>query len=226
MIADISPLLDYFLYRPQHPNFDRDFSSGEWVQAIDHLMAAGYNFKTEKFNEEGFLFRGVSTGFLEALKSQEFGFFSNTSETNLAEQILQIYFITHDLSDAITASSLYKKDQDSAVLIFKASAFNQALEQRKAAVMEVGDMGVIFRYPFLTEPLTLDNLDCILVNDENVEQTKQLAPDFSDKILSVTTGVHHQVLADAKDLLLAHSITPAMPEASDIFPHIQQYKTK
>jgi hypothetical protein len=226
MIDDISPLLDYFLYRPQHPNFDRQFSSGEWVQTIDHLMAAGYNFKAEKFNEEGFLFRGVSTGFLEALKAREFGFFPNTSETNLAEQILQIYFITHDLSDAITASSLYNEGQDSAVLIFKASLFNQALVQRESAIMEVGDMGVIFRYPFLTQPLMLDSLAYILINDDNREQANQHAPEFSDKLLSVATGDHSRVLADAKNILSSHAIMPATPQSSDIFPCMKHYKIK
>ena len=224
MLEDTSPLLDYFLYRPQFPNFDRQFSSGEWTEVIDHLMAAGYDFKPEQFNGDGYLFRGMSCGFLKAFQQQKFEHYSSSAETNRAEQILQIYFVTHNLSDAVTASSLYDNHQDNVVLVFKSSLFNLSLQLGEAAVLNVGDMGVIFRYPFLTQHLALADVDYIIVNESIIEQVKTCLPEFSHRILSVSLGEHNGVLNDAKKCLQAVDVSPTKPEKSELYPCFRKYR--
>ena len=224
MLEDTSPLLDYFLYRPQFPNFDRQFNSGEWTKVIDHLMAAGYDFKPEQFNEDGYLFRGISRGFLKAFQKKKFEHYSDSAETNIAEQIMQIYFVTHDLSDAITASSLYDSHQDNAVLVFKSSIFNQSLQLGEAAVLNIGDMGVIFRYPFLTQHLTLADIDYILVHETIVEQVKECLPEFADRILTVSLGNHSEVLINAQTCLQTIGISAAKPEKTQHYPCLRKYR--
>jgi len=223
MLEDTSPLLNYFLYRPQNLTFDRQFSSGEWGKVIDHLMAAGYSFKPVQFDDVGYLYRGISSGVLNVLEKQDIGHFHDSSETNNAEQILQIYFVTNELSDAITASGLYK-NQDSAVLVFKSSIFNTALSQGKAAVMEVGDMGVIFNYPFLTQKLKLIDLAYIIVNESIVDKTKLLLPQFANRIFSIPVGEHNTVLSEAQKQLENHGITNAKYQSTNVFPSIKKYR--
>ena len=224
MLEDISPLLDYFLYRPQYPNFDRQFNSGEWVEVIDHLMAAGYDFKSEQFNDDGYLFRGMGSGFLDALQEQKFGHCPSPSETNRAEQIMQIYFVTHELSDAITASCLYDMHQDNAVLVFKSSLFNQSLHQGEAAVLNVGDMGVIFRYPFLTQHLTLSDVEYIFVNEAIVETIKECLPAITHRIMSIPVGKQCDVLIEAQKQLASHEIFAANPQETLRYPRLRKYR--
>lgn len=224
MLKDIKPLLDCFLYRPQFPNFDRQFNSGEWVEVIDHLMAAGYDFKPEQFSEDSYLFRGMSSGILEALQKQKFEHYSGSAETNRAEQIMQIYFVTHDLSDAITASNLYDIHQDNAVLVFKSSHFNQSLHNGEAAVLNVGDMGVIFRYPFLTQCLTFSDIDYIIVNETIVDQVKACVPKLAHCILSVSVSKHSEMLVDAQDCLQSVGVSTAKPQETQIYPCMRKYR--
>ncbi len=224
MLKDISPLLDSFLYRPHHSNFDRQFKSGVWTEAIDHLMAAGYDFKPEQFSDEEYLFRGVSSGLFEAVKKQNFEHFLNASETNRAEQIMQIYFVTHDLSDAITAACLYELQLENAVLVFKSSIFNQQLDEGKAAVLNVGDMGVIFRYPFLTQSIKLSDLAYIIVNEAVEKQMIEFFPAIAPQILSIPLGQHNEMLIEAKNKLESYGLIAASPQKSSKYPLIQKFR--
>jgi len=224
VLKDISPLLDSFLYRPQRPNFDRQFKSDDWNEAIDHLMVAGYDFKPEKFSEEGYLFRGMSNGLFEAIKKQTFEHFLNASETNTAEQIMQIYFVTHDLSDAITAACLYELQQDNAVLVFKSSLFNQQLSDGNAAVLNVGDMGIIFRYPFLTQSIKLSDVAYIIVNEAVEKQMLELFPAIAHQILSIPLGQHNEMLIKAKNKLESHGLLAASPQKSSKYPRVQKFR--
>lgn len=224
MLKDISPLSDSFLYRPQHPNFDRQFESGEWSEAIDHLMAAGYDFKAEQFSNDSYLFRGMSSGLFEAIKKQSFEHFLNVSETNTAEQIMQIYFVTHDLSDAITAACLYELQQENAVLVFKSSLFNQQLSDGNAAVLNVGDMGIIFRYPFLTQSIKLSDVAYIIVNEVVEKQMTEFFPAIAPQILSIPMGQHNEMLIEAKNKLESHGLLAASPQKSSKYPLVQKFR--
>ncbi len=223
MLEDISPLLDFFLYRPTRPEFDRQFCSGEWGEVIDHLMAAGYAFKKEQFNVDGFLFRGMDCGLEVALQQQQFGHLSGLADMSRAEQIMQIYFVTHELSDAVTAARLFEIRQDNAVLVFKASLFNYALNLKEAAILEIGDMRVIFRYPFLTAPLTANDLDCIIVKETARHQVQTLCPSLVEKLLVVQEGSRDQIQKFIVEELEKREITAAVPEPSAIIPRLRDY---
>lgn len=217
MLDDLSPLSESFLYRPHRPNFDRHYRSQQWHQTIDHLIAAGYDFRPECFANTGCLFRGLSSGLLSALNRQEFGHYENDSETNTAEQIMQVFFVTHELSDAVSAARLHD-ERDNAIVVFNATVFNDALKKGNAAILNIGDLGLLFRYPFLTQPLKLSDISKIVTNGPTAEQIEQTLPQYRNRILTVDAHKQSEIAQQARQLLADVNIVAAQPRSCRRYP--------
>ncbi len=188
MLEETAPLYETFLYRPQRKQFDKDLKSGVWHRKIDHLMAAGYGFKAEQFSSAAYLCRGMSNGFRHALEKGVFAHFNDNAQTNIAEQIMEIFFVTHQLSDAVSASKIHTGLGDNGIILFNSNLFNLAIEEGAAAIMEIGDMGVIFRYPFLSTAIKLEQITAIFTHEENAWKMSKDYSELAPIIYAVPEG--------------------------------------
>lgn len=202
------------LYQPSTNNPDLDFSSERWHEAIDKLLAHRYSFLAETYSENSFVFRGISSGLLNALETKSFAYFQGSNELCLVEQVMNVYFLTHELSDALTVARLFEADaDDAAVLIIPSNVFINAQKEYCAAMLAIGDFGFVFRYPFLTSPISLD--DCAyIIHKEN----SNLSSLNNDKLLSVNNNDRAACEEEIKSLLKERNISAASVEKTQEFP--------
>lgn len=208
------------LYCPGTRQFDFSYSSGRWAEPIDRLLAAKYPFYPCRYSDQGFLFRGIPAGLAANPGGTAFGHFDSDHEMAVAEQVMDVFFVTHELSDAVTVSGIYEDAAQSGIFVFRAERFNEQLDAGKAAVLAIGDSGVIFRYPFLTAPLSLSEIDYLLVNLSFLE-TASIPPGFEGKLVVMenppgqSRSDFEQRLGHRLDSL---GITPAAPIPSSAYP--------
>lgn len=218
------PNLDYLLqtqlYRPGKKNIETDFSSGYWSTSIDFLLAAGYSFFPCHYENEGYLFRGMQTGLGQSLTAGRFGYFDGDDEMCSVEQAMDICFLTNEISDAVTVSRLYDSSADAAILAIKASVFHSYLNDGKAAVLAIGDGGIVFRYPFLTNSLSEKDVTWIFTTDKRVN--RQSTAGLSDRIITLQ-GDNRKILeAELKALMQNLGIRQATPSRTDHYPGRQK----
>ncbi len=142
-----------------------DTSDHGWTDAINRMVDQRYAFLAMQYKSSGYLFRGMSSGFFEALLEGEFWNYSGRECDDNFEQELDILLVTQDFSDAFTVSKLWESRLDACIIIFKSDVFNQALYDKKAAIMATAEPGVVFKYPFLTQPLSLNDIDYLIVSE-------------------------------------------------------------
>lgn len=160
---DLKRLTATQLYQPARVDPDPAFTTGSWAAPIDRLLAAGYSFQGCRYNDRGHLFRGMESGLSEALANGRFSHFHGHHEMAAVEQAMGILFLTHEVSDAVTAAGLRQSHPDSALIVLRSELFNHELDARRAAVLAIGDGGIVFRYPFLTRSLADADIAHILV---------------------------------------------------------------
>ena len=167
--TDLELLHNTVLYRPGVREPDYSYCSNRWARPIDHLLAARYTFLPCRYSSPGHLFRGMQTGITTALRTGSFGYFDGDDELCAVERTMEVFFITHELSDAITVSALHTGISDGGIVVMKSGLFNRSLAAGKAAVLGIGDGGIVFRYPFLCEPLSSEMIDCVLMNASSIQ---------------------------------------------------------
>lgn len=217
--------LDYLrgtqLYRPA-PGGCRTGSAGGWAGAIHDLLAAGYAFLPGGYGD-GYLFRGMQAGLDAALARGRFGRFHGEDEMAAVERAMGVYFLTSDPSDAVTVSRLTAGPRWGGILAVPATLFNERRERGAAAVLAVGDGGLVFRYPFLTDPIDAADVACLfLAPGSEVPE----APAWRARCVCLSGSTRR----DLEDSLWRHmarrGITPASPAAGGpcprLFPPAQQ----
>ena len=173
--------------------------ASQWHPRIQRLLMQGHTFLPYDFSADGYLFRGVSQGLLASLLRGEFGYFDDDRSLPALEQELGVFFVSHALSDALTVARLLEQAHDGGVLIFRSELFRRESASRRAAVLGFAEGGLIFKYPFLVQPLRLSDIDYLLVT-ERVQQRVQDAAKPMDRIKTI-------VLAPAIDAASADRVS-------------------
>lgn len=205
------------LYRPGITNPDFSFSTRQWAKPIDHLLAAKYAFLPSRYFDEGYLFRGMQTGAKKCIAGQSFGHFDGDDELCMVEQAMAIYFLTHEISDAVSVSRLFENSIDGCIIAIKAKIFNDYLDSRKAAVLGIGDGGIVFRYPFITSPLTVSEVAYLFVTPSFKGQNNIASP-VTNRIIPVEGHTRKELENNLVHQFNRLGITPAYPIVSDIYP--------
>jgi hypothetical protein len=145
---------------------DSEGNDHGWADAINRMIDQRYAFLAMEYENNGYLFRGMSSGLLNALLKNKFWHYSGEERGAHLERELDVLFLSQDFSDALTVSKLWEQKSDACIIVFKSEIFNLALNEKKAAMMATAEPGVVFKYPFLSQPLTLDDIEYLIVSTE------------------------------------------------------------
>lgn len=135
---------------------DGDVACG-WAEEIQALIRQGYCFLDATYEPTGVLFRGVGSGVAAWLEAGDGGPQADVSGRSDFERQLGVMFCSQDASDALAVSRLWE-ERDAAVLVFEAGVFVREWLAKRAAVMAFAEAGVVFRYPFFSRPLRLQDV--------------------------------------------------------------------
>ena len=204
------------LYGPSR-RVDAGYRSGHWAEPIDRLLGAGYSFTGWHFGDGGHLFRGVQSGLRAGLAAGVFSHFDGDDELCGVERVMNVTFLSHEPGDAITVARMHESPEDAAILVIPASVFEQALAVGEAAVLAVGDAGIVFRYPLLARPLRLAEVSRLFVHESAIDAPG--APGDAQPARSALAGCKRSLLE--RHLLAQcarHSLDAAQPVPTGRFP--------
>jgi hypothetical protein len=143
-----------------------------WADAINRMVDQRYAFLDLQYESEAYLFRGMSSGLFHALSDDWFWHYAAQDRGGNLEKELGIIFVSQDFSDAYTISKLWKKKIDACILVFKSDVFNHALDEKEAAMMATAEPGVVFKYPLLTQALTISDIDYFILPSELIDRVQ------------------------------------------------------
>lgn len=212
--SDLEFLGTTCLYRPGcHKSLAG--SAHNWASPIRKLLQHGYSFLPERYSNGGYLFRGIRSGTVQAIAEQVFSHATGGQEMNRVEHAMGVYFLTHEISDALAASALHKSNNnDNAVLVIRSDYFNRQLQAYNAAVLAIGDAGVVFRYPFVTMPIKVDDIDFIITTTSGIKIPARM----QEKHIRLTGGSRRQLEDTLKVKFGELDITATSPVASNQYP--------
>lgn len=206
------------LYRPGRPRPAASFSTGRWAAPIDRLLSAGYSFLGCRYTDQGVLFRGQETGLSADLATGAFGHFSGGHAMCDVERAMNVFFLSHEISDALTVAALQAGKSDGGILVIRSALFNRELDAYRAAVLAIGDSGLIFRYPLLTRPLTVADIDYLLIPASMHTALGPIPAALQTKIIDLGTGTRERLEQTIVQTLARRGITPAAPLAGGPCP--------
>ncbi|MDX1607348.1 MAG: hypothetical protein R3202_14240, partial [Candidatus Competibacterales bacterium] len=154
------------------------------------------------------------TGLAAALAAGRFGHFAGRNRMCEVERAMGVWFVSHELSDAVTVSRLHEGPDDGAILVLPAFLFEAERQRRAAAVLAVGDSGIVFRYPLLARPLMIDEPALIVVPQADRQWPQALRP----RIRVVEPGPRPEFETRLRACLQQAGFTPAVPAASGLRP--------
>jgi hypothetical protein len=221
---DLEYLLTTQLYRPGRKDLDNEPADCGWDTPIEHLLAAGYTFIPGGYSRDGYLFRGMQSGLLAALNSDCFGWFDGTDEVCRVERAMGVWFFTSDVSDAVTISRLYQQPADAGILALRADLFHDCLEAGKAAVLAVGDGGMVFRYPLLTRPVTRAEVACIFTSRNFASAAAENQDD--NNIVALAGTSRKELERELFSQLSTRGLSPASPVPYRSYPRRHHHRLK
>lgn len=141
-----------------------------WHPTFDSLVAAGHIFMGYRFSDSGLLFRGMPGGISEALNSGSFWHGQFDSPLCRLERELNVMFCSEVARDAMAVARPWEPGrEDAAILVFRSDSFNQRWKKREAAALGFADVGMVFKYPCLAEPLQRNELLAVLLHPSRRE---------------------------------------------------------
>lgn len=194
--GNFSSLEGSYLYAPACRVVNPENVISCWAPAITRLLAAGYSFLGNSYTEDGFLFRGMETGVMNAITNGSFGHFDGSREESGVERIMDICFFTREIRDALTVADM-RNNRNGCILVLSARHFNRALSERRAAVMAIGDSGMVFGYPFLADSVLLDEIDALVITQPLAEEIQATHPALRGKLIIFnpeTDGNNEEIL--------------------------------
>lgn len=183
--------------------------SNTWSTPIARLIAAGYSFLSNRYTDDGFLFRGMECGVWDAIANGSFGHFEGLREESRVERIMDVFFLTHEIRDALTIADMGDNKRDGGILIIPAAHFNQSLDKKTAAFMAIGDSGMVFHYPFLTEKISLKDVYLLVATETLAIKLIALYPEIKRKLLILPQCVDNEKEEILNRLLLDHGVQRA-----------------
>jgi hypothetical protein len=205
---DLEYLLTTQLYRPGRTEIGSRPAGCGWARPIEHLLAAGYTFLPGGYSRDGYLFRGMQSGLHAALAGTSCGWVNGTDEMCRVEQAMGVWFLTHEVSDAVTVSRLYEQPPDGGILAIRASLFDDCLERGEAAVLAVGDGGMVFRYPLLARPVATAEVACIFVSPA---YGPAATTGRDDRTITLAGKTRKELEQDLGRHMSARGLSPASP---------------
>lgn len=147
-------------------NYDRN-------DKIRRLLEADHSFLPICYRSPGFLFRGLEIGLSAACENGHFSL--NRGDHTLAhlERDLGVLLVSADFSDAYTVSRLWKSADDGVILALKGDYFAEAYARHKAATLAFAEPGVLFKYPFLCDPIDIRDVAYFIVKRTGAEILNQ-----------------------------------------------------
>lgn len=208
----MQPDLDYLattqLYRPGRRAPAADRHEG-WAPPIAALRAAGYSFLPVAYHDDGCLFRGLQTGLRQFLAGGCGGWFDGDDEMCRVERAMGVYFLTSEPADAVSVSRLPAQPADGGILVLRASAFNAALTRGEAAVLAVGDGGLVFRYPLLAAAPAAADVALVLV--PAACDTAALPPSWRARTAVLAGNSRRELEHSLQAALAEHGLAAAAP---------------
>ena len=141
----------------------------EWSAQINALLARDFSFIPYRYSASAVLFRGMSSGFGKALDQKLFGGYDDDKPHAQLEQDLGVFFVSHELSDAISCAHIWKPMIDAGIIVFDTALFNDAYDSKQAAMMCIAEPGFVFKYPMFCQPLALNVIRLIVINEATYE---------------------------------------------------------
>ena len=162
------------------------------------------------------LFRGINGGLDAELSRGYWSLSADHSPQGALERELGVYLLSHELSDALTIARFWEDRPDAALYVFASEQYWHRAQQRKAAMLAFAEPGVVFKYPFLAEPLPVANIEAIIVST-----TSKFAHDIYKNIWRLPPGVtgRADIETAVLKLLNARNWIPATPIRADHYPH-------
>lgn len=207
----MQPDLDYLrttqLYRPGRRTPAVIRPSGGWAPAVTGLLAAGYSFLPCSF-ADGYLFRGMDSGLGAALAAGSFGWFDGADELAAVERAMGVYFLSSEPADAISVARLASHPADAAVLAIPADLFGRHLENGAAAVLAIGDGGLVFRYPLITAPVAAPEVSRLFVASDSAATVPAA---WRERLVNLGTGTRRELENRLAAALHEYGMVPARP---------------
>lgn len=222
--GDFSLLEESYLYAPACRIVNTESVTSCWAPAITRILAAGYSFLGNRYTENGFLFRGMESGITESITDGCFGHFDGSREEGRVERIMDIFFLTNEIRDALTIAGL-ETNKDGGILVMPTAHFNRSLAERTAAIMAIGDSGMVFRYPFLTEKISLDDVFLLIVTRPLAEKLMTLHPEINRKLLIFTPYTDINNEETLRQTFLEREVQPATVLQDSVKPRREDLVT-
>lgn len=201
-----------------------------WHPRLDRLRRGGYSYLGYHFSDHGVLFRGMPGGFLAALAEGQFWHGADEAMLCRLERELDVIFCSETARDALAVAKPWQTKRDAAVLVFNSSIFAARWQKRAAAVLGFADVGMVFKYPCLAEPLLLSELSAVLVAPEIHAEANRLlagnpenaAAGHLDRMLCTLSGQafdQREEWNSALEMMITtHGFEAAAVETCDIYP--------
>jgi len=218
---DLEYLLTTQLYRPGRRDMADEPAGCGWDTPIEHLLSAGYSFISGDYSRDGYLFRGIQSGLRAALAGEYFDWFDGADEMSRVEQAMGVWFLTSEVSDAVTASRLHEQPADGGVLAIPAALFHDCLDRGEAAVLAVGDGGMVFRYPLLTRPVATANVACIFASpafEPGVAEVRE------HRLVTLAGITRTELERELASHLVARGLSPASPVPARSYPRRHRHR--
>ena len=197
-----------------------------WHPKINHLLDHDYSFMPVRYSENAILFRAMSSGLMASIKQGKFASYSDEKPHSALERKTDVFFLSHELSDANTIARLWESSEDAAILTINSSYFNEHYLGKTAATLAFSEPGFVFRYPFLTEPVDIVNIQNIFINkmtagklhrDLTAGEYRRIQTKL--EILGEhTVNQRHEVESSIKQILNTGKIQIAEPVMADFMP--------
>ena len=201
----------------------------EWCARIESLLCQDYTFLGIYYEPDAFLFRGMASAVGDVLSGGCVGHFDSEHALSLLERQLGVYFVSHEISDAIATARPWERRHDWAIVVLPSARFTAEWKQRRAAVMGFAEPGVVFRYPILTEPVPISDIAAMIVSpaaqhscdgsvDPNVAKHCAHVSILSPTLDDAQWGNRTAVSACIERLISSNHFTPASPSSTPIRP--------
>lgn len=130
---------------------------------------------------------------------------------------MNIFFLTHEISDALTVSKLFDGRFDGGIIALRSTVFNDFLQRGEAAVLGIGDAGIVFSYPLLTRSIPESDVEYVFVNSTFIPEST-LAACASDKLVTVSGRTRRAVENDLNEKMQKLGIYAASPVRCETYP--------
>lgn len=155
-------------YRHRQAGDDDPPDSG-WHATFNRLLGNSHVFMAQTYTQTGMLFRGTPSGLAVAVETGVFWHSPHDNPLCELERELDVIFCSEVARDALAVARPWQNgSKDAAVLIFSSRVYVERWQQRTAAMLGFADVGMVFKYPCLAEPLGWHDLYGLVIHPDKL----------------------------------------------------------